>query len=240
MNAITDNAFSRSWREWGKTHPRPRAILCISAHWLTEDVRVTAVAQPRTIHDFGGFPQELHRQQYPAPGNPDLARELIAEIKSLPVQADLEWGLDHGCWSVLLPMYPAADIPVLQVSLAIREAPEFHYALGRELRRFTREDVLILGSGNIVHNIRAFQTRRGDVDTLQAFDDHVVGLIQERRDEVLLRYASFSGADLAVPTPDHFLPLFTVLGAADPDADPRFFNRVVEYGAVSMTSFHLG
>ena len=154
MNAVEDTEFSRAWAEVARSLPKPRAVLCVSAHWETVGTRVTSMEQPKTIHDFNGFPPSLYEQRYPAPGSPDLARMAQAVVRESPIELDSEWGLDHGAWSVLCRMFPEADVPVVQLSLDQRKEPAVHYQLGRELRGLRKKGVLILGSGNIVHNLR--------------------------------------------------------------------------------------
>jgi 4,5-DOPA dioxygenase extradiol len=154
MNAVEDNEFSRTWAEVGKSLPTPKAILCISAHWETTGTQVTAMKQPKTIHDFYGFPQELYDKRYPAPGSPELARLVQATVRQVHVRLDYDWGLDHGTWSVLCWMFPQADIPVVQLSLDRTREPAFHYELGKELATFRDKGILIVGSGNMVHNLR--------------------------------------------------------------------------------------
>lgn len=250
MNVIEDTAWRRSWKELGaellSKGQRPQLILCISAHWLTEsDWALTAMAKPRTIHDFGGFPQELFAQQYPAPGAPQVAHDLAQELRS-PVDGsalllDQEWGFDHGTWSVLLPMFPEADIPVMQLSMPYALAPEKHFELGRQLRALRERGVLIVGSGNIVHNLRVM--RRDVTSTQQAYDwalsfDDKVQQHWASGDMAGLSHFLDWGpeARLAQPTHDHYLPLLYTAGAVHEDEAPRVFNDAFQYASLSMRS----
>jgi 4,5-DOPA dioxygenase extradiol len=245
MNAIEDNAWRRSWQalgaEFGKTLPQPQLILCISAHWLTQGWYLTGMAQPKTIHDFGGFPQELFDQRYPAPGAPAVAAEISRGIRQPPVGLDAaEWGYDHGTWSVLKPMFPKADIPVVQLSMDYSRPPAEHFALGRQLRSLRERGVLIVGSGNIVHNLRA--TRR-DAASNQAydwaveFDSKIAGQLQQGELAALADFQKLGNvAQLAHPTYDHYLPLLHAAGAADPKEPVRFFNANYQAASISMRS----
>lgn len=205
MNAISDNAFSQRLRAWGTEVPKPTVILVISAHWLTPGhTLVDAQERPRTIHDFGGFPRALHEMQYPAPGHPELARQMQAKLSKVPVKTNSQWGLDHGTWSVLTHLFPAADIPVLQLSIDYDQLGSFHHELGAELRFLRDQGVLIVGSGNVVHNLRA--TARGVPEGLKAavswaqdFDDEVARALAARDDKALVNYEMRKGAHMAVP-----------------------------------------
>ena len=247
MNAVEENEFSRSWRELANSLPKPKAILCISAHWETRGTWVTAMEKPRTIHDFGGFPQELFDVQYPAPGAPELARETEDTLKSVAPGLDLTWGLDHGAWSVLRPMYPAADIPVVQLSLDLnRPAPE-HYALARELAPLREKGVLIIGSGNMVHNLRRMSVRGEDFNEPFGFDWALEAnalfkrLINENRHTELAHYQTLGEAvQLAVPTPEHFLPLLYVLALKQDHEGILYFNDQPVAGSLTMTSLAIG
>jgi 4,5-DOPA dioxygenase extradiol len=210
MNAIEDTEFSRAWAALARTLPRPKAVLCVSAHWETVGTCVTAMEQPRTIHDFHGFPPALHAQRYPAPGSPDLARMAQAAVRQTPVALDLNWGLDHGAWAVLCRMFPAADVPVVQLSLDQRKPPDQHYALGRELQSLRQKGVLILGSGNIVHNLREMAWQDTAFDWALEFDARMKELILSGDHQSIIQYSRLGpAARLAVPTPEHYLPLFT-------------------------------
>jgi 4,5-DOPA dioxygenase extradiol len=245
MNAITENEFRRSWQvlgaEFGKTYPRPQLILCISAHWITPGWRLTAMEKPRTIHDFGGFPQELFDQEYPAPGAPAIAREISAGIRTPQVGLDdHEWGYDHGTWSVLKPMFPQADIPVLQLSIDYGRPPQEHFALGQQLRVLRERGVLVVGSGNIVHNLRA--SRRG-ASAMQAydwafeFDRKTAALIEKANLPQLAEFQKLGAlAEQAHPTYDHYLPLLVAAGAAVPTDKPRFFNDRYQSMSMAMRS----
>ena len=250
MNAIEDTAWRRSWQAMGaellKRAEAPQMILCVSAHWLTQGGwQLTGMARPKTIHDFGGFPQALFDQQYPAPGAPAVAETLARELKSpatgQPLGVDAsEWGLDHGTWSVLKPMFPRADIPVLQLSMDYSRAPSEHYALGRQLRALRNRGVLIVGSGNIVHNLRALRRDVPDnqaYDWAQAFDAAIQQQIAKGQLDALQKFQSLGDiARLSHPTHDHFLPLLYAAGAAAADEVPRFFNTGFQAASISMRS----
>jgi len=245
MNAIGDNEFRRSWQalgaEFGKSLPTPQLILCVSAHWITRGWHLTGMAQPRTIHDFGGFPQELFDQQYAAPGAPAVARQIAGAIVSPRVGVDdSEWGYDHGTWSVLKPMFPRADIPVLQLSMDYARPPAEHFALGQQLKTLRDKGVLIVGSGNIVHNLRAI--RRG-ASALQAydwvfeFDKRIAQLLEQGALAELAEFQKLGQvAQLAHPTYDHYLPLLHAAGAVDAREPARFFNERFQSASISMRS----
>lgn len=239
MNAIRDNKFSRTWREIGTGLPRPKAILSISAHWITpETTMVTAMAQPKTIHDFGGFPEALYAAEYPAPGAPDEAAETQNVVSLTPIALDTDWGLDHGTWSVLMPMFPDASIPVFQLSIDYGREPEWHFALGRELRALRERGVLIMGSGNIVHNLRRVRFDGGPpYDWAVEFDAIMATAIESGDHKAAIEFQKLGSlALLAHPTYDHFLPLLYVLGASDPNETPEFFNADFDFGSASMRS----
>ncbi|MFC5500117.1 4,5-DOPA dioxygenase extradiol [Caenimonas terrae] len=247
MNAIEDNEYRRSWESLGRDfgarlpQPQPQLILCISAHWLTHGWWLTGMDRPKTIHDFGGFPQALFDQQYPAPGAPGVARELSALLRQPAVGIDAqEWGYDHGTWSVLKPMFPKAAIPVVQLSMDYGRPPAEHFALGRQLRALRERGVLIVGSGNIVHNLRA--TRRG-ASSIQAYDwaiefDGRIAQAMEKGDMQALQDFLQLGsvAQLAHPTYDHYLPLLYAAGAVDASEQPHFFNASYQSASISMRS----
>lgn len=249
MNAIEDNEFRRSWQtlgsQFGTKWPKPKLIVCISAHWITRGWWLTAMASPRTIHDFGGFPQALFDQQYPAPGAPDEARAISQAVQQPDTKKPLgldaqEWGLDHGTWSVLKPMFPQADIPVIQLSMDYGRPPAEHYAVGRQLRALREHGVLIVGSGNIVHNLRTMQ-RTASSD--QAYDwaiefDRVIGeQIAQGRLDALPDFQSLGQvARMAHPTHDHFLPLLYAAGAVEAKEVPEFFNTKFQGASISMRS----
>ena len=247
MNAIEDNAWRRSWQSLGQSfgtggsHPQPQLILCVSAHWLTRGWHLTAMAQPRTIHDFGGFPQALFDQQYPAPGAPAAAGEIAKSVSSPPIGLDdREWGLDHGAWAVLKPMFPAAAIPVLQLSMDYSRPPAEHFAVGQQLAKLRDYGVLIVGSGNIVHNLRAMQWGAGPdkaYDWAKEFDDKVASQIASGNLGELQKFQSMGQtATLAHPTHDHYLPLLYTAGAVGPGDKPRFFNTDFQGASIAMRS----
>lgn len=242
MNAIEHNAFHRTWIALGQELPRPKAILCVSAHWQTDGTAVTAQARPETIHDFGGFPQALFDVRYPAPGNPALARRVAALLAPAKVALDTEWGFDHGSWGVLVGLYPKADVPVLQLSLDVRLTPEQHYALAQRLAPLRDEGVLVLGSGNIVHNLRALLTHPRDTrfDWAERFDGFVRERIEAGDHATLTAYERLGrDAQLSVPTPEHYLPLIYVLALRRPADRVRFVNASVT-SAIAMTSVLFG
>ncbi len=241
MNAIEDNEFSRGWIEAAQSIPRPYAILCVSAHWETRGLGITAMEKPRTIHDFGGFPPELYAKQYPAPGSPDLARRAGEIIHAAAVIPDQRWGLDHGTWSVLCRMYPQADIPVVQLSLDRTQASPFHYQLGQELRPLREEGVLILGSGNIVHNLRLVSWESDPFDWAVDFDGRVKDWILSGDHDPLIHYEGQGrAAELAINSAEHYLPLLYVLGAGQPGEPISFFNDQIFAGSLSMRCVRIG
>ncbi len=243
MLTLSDNPFTRAWRALGETLPRPRAILAISAHWYLPGIRVTAMAQPRTIHDFGGFPKELFQVEYPAPGNPELAREIVAALAPWPVSLDQRWGLDHGTWSVLRHLFPSAQIPVLQLSLDRTLSPENHYRLGERLAALREAGLLILGSGNVVHNLAGYAWHDPSASPpawAVAFEDWV-------RDQLLNDAAGLTGyralgetAALAAPSPDHYLPLLYLAALRKPGEALEFPVDGFEGGTMSMLSAVIG
>jgi 4,5-DOPA dioxygenase extradiol len=240
MNAITDNSYHQSWQRLGKVLPRPQAILSISAHWVTKGTKITSMSQPQTIHDFGGFPKELFDAQYPAPGSPEIAKLSQEMITQSHVQGDDSWGLDHGTWSVLLPMYPAADIPVLQLSLDYDQPPAYHYEIGKQLSKLREKGVLIIGSGNMVHNLRAIDWHGGDkvYDWAKEFDTKFAEWITKGDHKSLLNYQKELGstATMAHPTYEHLLPLFYTLGLQQKSEEVSFFNNQFDMASISMRS----
>jgi len=244
MNALLANRYTEAWREIGTKLPRPKAILSISAHWFVPETGVTVATAPRTIHDFGGFPRELYAVQYPAPGDPELARRVQKLLAPLPVRLDESWGLDHGSWSVLKHVYPAADIPVVQLSIDESQPPSFHYEIGKQLAPLREEGVLILGSGNIVHNLHAYSWGR---HTQQAYD-WAVQFEQEARQMLvagdhtpLIHYERLGNeARLSIPTPDHFLPLLYVAATAQSGEKASFPVEGVDGGSISMLAVQVG
>jgi len=235
MNAIEHNKFNETWEKLAQTLPKPKAILCVSAHWETNGTKVTAMAKPQTIHDFGGFPKELNEAQYPAPGSPEMAKATIGLLQKWQAHDDYEWGLDHGTWSVLLPMYPKADIPVYQLSLDVRKKPEEHYALAKDLYELRKRGVLIIGSGNIVHNLRMMQWTDVAYDWAAAFNTDVKKLITSGNDTALIDYKSLENSKYAVPTPEHYLPLLYTLALKTNKDSVSFFNDVTTAGSIAMT-----
>jgi 4,5-DOPA dioxygenase extradiol len=244
MNAIGSNAWTEAWTALGRDVPRPRAILCVSAHWYIRATRVTAMAQPKTIHDFGGFPRELFAVEYPAPGDPALAAAVRDLLAPLPVELDAtEWGLDHGTWSVLVHAYPAADIPVVQLSIDRTRPGSFHHDVGRRLAALRDDGVLVIGSGDIVHNLHTYAWGKHPVapfDWAVRFEARTRALIEARDHAPLIAYEGIPDAELAVPTPDHYLPLLYVLGASQPDDEITFFAEGFDGGSVSMVGVKLG
>jgi len=242
LNAIEDNAFSRAWRELGERVPMPSAILCVSAHWETRDVHVTAARAPVTIHDFYGFPRALYDIQYPAPGAPELASRVVRLVQGAQVRADHARGLDHGSWAVLRLMYPEANVPVIQLSLDTSEPAAFHYLLGRELAPLRDEGILIVGSGNAVHNLAVMDRGRSSgYDWAVEFNDVLRSRIAAHEDESLIDYKTLHPASTAaIPTPEHYLPLLYTLAVRSEDEPLSFFNDQVVLGSISMLSVWIG
>ncbi|HEX5001662.1 MAG TPA: 4,5-DOPA dioxygenase extradiol [Bacteroidia bacterium] len=241
MNAIEENQFTKGWEHAAAGIPRPKAILCISAHWETRGSFVTAMEHPRTIHDFYGFPDELFRKSYPAPGTPDYATLTIDQVKKTHIEKDFEWGLDHGTWSVLCKMFPLADIPVYQLSLDATKPAKWHYELGKELLALRKKGVLIIGSGNMVHNLRLMRMDVEGFEWAQEADAKLAALISKNDDEGVINFtASGRAAELAVPTNEHFLPLLYTLGLRGKNEAFNFFNDKLVMGSVSMRSFRIG
>jgi 4,5-DOPA dioxygenase extradiol len=244
MNAIEDNDFTRTLARLGARLPRPEAVLCVSAHWLTQGSRVTGMPKPRTIHDFGGFPEALYEVRYPAPGSPELAALVRETIGGGAVRVDAdEWGLDHGAWSVLRHLYPKADVPVVQLGIDYGAPARRHFELGEKLRPLREKGILILGSGNIVHNLSriSFDENAASIDWAVEFDAWVKERLETRDFEPLLGdlAAAPSGA-LAVPAPDHYDPLLYVLGASDARDKLRFEYEGIQNGSISMRSVSFG
>jgi 4,5-DOPA dioxygenase extradiol len=244
LNALADNEWTRAWAALGERRPRPRAILAVSAHWYVPGVAVTAMSAPRTIHDFGGFPHELYAVSYPAPGDAALAARVQELLEPLPVTADESWGLDHGTWSVLCHIYPRADVPVVQLSIDMQQAPRFHYQLGALLRPLRDEGILILGSGNVVHNLGAYSWGKHPqepFDWALRFEAHVRQSLESRADPQLVDYGALGrDARLSVPTPEHYLPLLYVLGASHADEQPSFPVGGITGGSISMLAASFG
>jgi 4,5-DOPA dioxygenase extradiol len=241
MNAITDNEYTRGWQDIGKKLPRPNAVLCISAHWETNGTYVTAMEKPKTIHDFGGFPKELYEVQYPAPGSPELAEETRRAVTRTPVGLDHQWGLDHGCWSVVKHLFPKADVPVIQLSLDNSKPARWHYELAKELASLRQRGVLIVGSGNVVHNLRmADWDEPGGFDWAVEANQRIKRLVDGNDHQPLINYAVMGREmQLAVPTPEHYLPLLYILGLKEEKERVSFFNDKTELGSISMTSLKI-
>lgn len=241
MNAIEDNEFSQGWAATGKLLTVPKAILCVSAHWLTRGTRVCAVANPETIHDFGGFPQALFDVQYNAPGSPEFAATTQQLITKTKVELDNEWGLDHGCWSVLNKMFPAANIPVFQLSIDYYQQPQYHYELAQELKALRKKGVLIIGSGNIVHNLRLFTMQDIAYDWAIEFDTKIKELLEKGDHTPIINYKTIGkAAELSVPTNDHYLPLLYTIALQEKNESLRFFNDKTTAGSISMRSLIIG
>ena len=245
MNALRENAWTRAWVALGAAlAPRPRAVLAISAHWYIATSAVTAMASPRTIHDFGGFPPELFAVRYPATGDPALAARVTELLAPLRVEADQSWGLDHGTWSVLCHVFPQADVPVVQLSIDETMPPAFHYELGKRLRPLREEGVLLVGSGDVVHNLEAYawgERPAQPYDWALRFESHVRERLTAGDHAALLDYTA-SGRDalLSVPTPEHYLPLLYVLGASEAGDSVTFPTKGIDGGSVSMLAVRFG
>jgi 4,5-DOPA dioxygenase extradiol len=244
MNAIQQNAWTRSWAAIGAALPRPKAVLCVSAHWYLPATAVTAMAQPRTIHDFGGFPPELHRVQYPAPGAPDLAARVAQLLQPTPVALDRDWGLDHGSWSVLRHVYPDADIPIIQLSIDETKAASWHFETAKKLAPLRDEGVLIVGSGNLVHNLHTYSWGNPAVEPYDwaiRFETLARKALATADFMPLVNYQSLGrDAMLSAPTPDHYLPLLYVLAQHRPGEPISFPAEGFDGGSISMLSVQLG
>ncbi len=246
MNAIEENRFVQGFRKMATEIPKPNAILCISAHWFTRGTKVTAMDMPRTIHDFGGFPQPLFDVEYPAPGDPALAKETAGLLAPVPVEEDHSWGLDHGAWSVIKHLYPEADIPVIQMSIDYTKPPQYHFDLAKKLNKLREKGILIIGSGNIIHNLRLIDWR--NINTPGAgwdwaiearektnhwiLDGNFKNIIEYQNQGISLQYA--------IPTPDHYLPLVYTLGLKTSSDELSLFNDELIGGSLSMTSVRIG
>ena len=246
MYAIEENEFVHTWRKLGETIPRPKAILCISAHWETNGTFVTAMPKPPTIHDFGGFPRQLFEVQYPAPGSPELAHLTKNTLKKTTVGLDEKWGLDHGAWSVIRNIYPKADIPIIEMSLDYNQSPQFHYDLAKELSALRDKGVLIIGSGNIVHNLRMVAWDKVN-EPEYGFDwaihvtDKIKQLILNNNHKELINYMLLGReVQMAIPTPEHYLPLLYTLALKGGNEPVDFFNDKAVMGSLSMTSVKIG
>lgn len=242
MNGIQDNIFSRNWAKLAAEIPEPSAVLVISAHWLSRGTRITAMDFPETIHDFGGFPEELFQVQYPAPGNQVLAKETADLLTSAHVELDHDWGLDHGAWTIIRHMYPEAHIPVLQLSIDYTKPPQYHYDLARELYGLRKKGVLIIGSGNMVHNLKMVAWNKLNeeeygFDWALDMNEKFKGLIAAGEHQKLINYHTLGReALLSIPTPEHYYPLLYVLGLKGSKDEPSFFNDKVVAGSLTMTS----
>lgn len=244
MNALEDNAFTKSLNSLGAKIEKPEAILCISAHWMTEGTWITSMEKPKTIHDFYGFPQALFDIQYPAPGSPDIANAISKEIFTPHIHVDNEaWGLDHGTWSVLRHMYPNADVPVMQLSLYMGKPPEYHFQLGQELKKLREKGVLILGSGNIVHNLRTikWETNARPYDWAIEFDEWSKDKITKRDFKALHNdFLKTEAGRLSVPTMDHYYPMLYILGASSSNDELKFEYEEIQNSSISMRAFSFG
>lgn len=244
MNAIQENAWTRSWAGIGTALPRPKAVLCVSAHWYLPATAVTAIARPRTIHDFGGFPPELHRVQYPAPGAPELAARVAQLLDPVPVALDRSWGLDHGTWSVLTHVYPKADIPVVQLSIDETKTANWHFETAKKLVPLRDEGVLIIGSGNLVHNLHTYSWGNAAVepyDWAVRFETLARKALSAADFAPLVGYESLGrDAMLSAPTPDHYLPLLYVLAQHRPGDLLSFPVDGFDGGSISMLAIQLG
>ncbi len=242
MNAIEENEFTKEWRIVGDYLPKPVAIICISAHWETIGTFVTAMKNPRTIHDFGGFPEELYEVDYPAPGNPELAIQLKKIIKKTAIGLDEKWGLDHGCWSMLKHLYPEADIPVIQMSLDYNQPARYHYELAKELSILRKKGVLIIGSGNMVHNLSLIDWRRinepgfGYDWAIEANEQMKKFIVSDNHDSLINYHSQGKAFNFAIPTPEHFLPLLYTLALKEDNDTISFFNDKAYGGSLTMTS----
>ncbi len=243
MNAIEKNQYSLAWDKLGQELPRPKVVLAISAHWLTEGTWVHVAKKPKTIHDFWGFPEELYRLKYPCPGAPDSAREVQSLITKTKVRSDEDWGLDHGTWVVLKHLFPQADVPVFQMSIDISKPGQFHYDLGQELAPLRNKGVLIIGSGNIVHNLGRMDYERdaSAYDWAIEFDQLTKDLIGQGNDRSLVAYEKLGHAALlSVPTPDHYWPLLYTLGVRAKEETVTFPVDGIAFGSVSMRAVEWG
>lgn len=244
MNAIASNAYTEAWRRIGDECPRPKAVLAVSAHWFVPEIAVTSTSAPRTIHDFRGFPPELYQVQYPAPGDPALAHRIRDLLIPLEVDLDETWGLDHGTWSVLRHVYPEADVPVVQLSIDATRPAAFHFELGKMLAFLRNEGVLIIGSGNLVHNLRAYSWAgqpHAPYDWAVRFERTAKDMILAGDDHPLVDYENLGpDAALSIPTPEHYLPLLYVLGARQTGETVRFPIDGVDGGSISMLAVQIG
>ncbi len=244
MNAVTHNGYTEAWRRMGRETPKPKAVLSISAHWYVAATGVTVTTAPRTIHDFGGFPQELYQVQYPAPGDPALARRVQKLLAPLDVKLDNSWGLDHGTWSVLRHVYPEADVPVVQLSIDETKPASFHFEIGKKLAPLRNEGILIAGSGNLVHNLHTYawgRHPRDPYDWAVRFESAAKQMMLAGEHGPLIDYGALGrDAALSIPTPDHYLPLLYVLAARQEGEIIRFPVEGVDGGSISMLAVQIG
>lgn len=245
MNALLRNSYTEQWAAIGTNLPKPKAVLCVSAHWYIHDAAVTISTSPRTTHDFGGFPRELYQVQYPAPGAPDLAFRVQRLLAPLSVSLDEQWGLDHGTWAVLRHVYPDADVPVVQLSIDETQPPSFHYEIGMRLASLREEGILIAGGGNLVHNLHAYawgRHRQKAYEWAVSFERRVRELLLGAEHIPLIDYENRLGSEalLAVPTPDHYLPLLYVLGTRTASEPVTFPVEGVDGGSISMLAVQVG
>jgi 4,5-DOPA dioxygenase extradiol len=244
MNALSKNSYTEGWASIGKLIPRPRAVLAVSAHWYVPYCAVTSNLHPRTIHDFGGFPTDLYQIEYPAPGSLELALRVKYLLSPVAVSLDEGWGLDHGTWAVMKHVFPKADIPIVQLSIDETQPSSFHYELGKKLASLREEGVLIIGSGNIVHNLAAYAWGEKNVppfDWAVRFEEHARELLLKGDDAPLVNYESFGrDAILSAPTPDHYLPLLYVLGLRQKKETVSFPVQGIDGGSISMLAVRIG
>jgi 4,5-DOPA dioxygenase extradiol len=246
MNAIETNEFSNVWKTLSTTIPTPRAILCVSAHWVTRHTAITSNENPPTIHDFGGFPKELFQVEYPAKGSPEIANQILSSLPDCPIKLDSSWGLDHGTWSILRHIYPNADIPVLQLSLQNTPEGLFHYKIGQQLKVLRSMGILIVGSGNLIHNLglvdwSKMNAKNYGFDWAIRANDLFKNLILKDDTTSLINYESLgSDVRLAIPTPEHYLPFLYILGAKENSDQIEFFNDELVMGSLNMTSVRFG
>lgn len=243
LTAFEENPYVDAWKDLGQRLPRPRAILVISGHWYTAGTRVTAQARQKTVHDFYGFPEALYRFRYDAPGEPELAKKVAELLEPAQVVQTDRWGLDHGAWTVLMHMYPEADVPVIQLSMDRTKPNQWHYETGKRLAPLRDDGVLVMGTGNIVHNLRLYdRTGRAPPNPMaEGFRKTVQGWLEAHDHQALIDYQALGApAQLAQPTPDHFLPLIYVAGLQGADEAPAYFTEVTEGGGVDMTSVVFG
>jgi len=244
MNAMARNTYTEAWANFGVSVARPKAVLCISAHWFVPETGITVTTAPRTIHDFGGFPRELYQVQYPAPGDPELARRVQKMLAPLPVKLDESWGLDHGTWSVLCHVYPQADVPIVQLSIDETQPAAFHYEIGKRLAPLRDEGVLIVGSGNLVHNLHTYAWGKHPVDPFDwavRFEQQAREMLLAGEHKPLIDYEKLGqDALLSIPTPDHYLPLLYVVATRQQGEKLQFPVEGVDGGSISMLSVQVG